>query len=215
MVTAHSRRAGKIIVAILLSLLAAASTASAPATNVRYLGLHDGKANLRIDRRSTLLAVGESKQGIHVLLATRDLAIVRMAGRSYLIEKRREQAQPLDDEITIDRRHGMFFVAGRVNGKTIRFVVDTGASHVVLSARQARRLRLRYSTHDPVRIHTASGRDLAYATTLDSVSVGGIVLNKVAALITRGKAPEVALLGMTFLSQLKVYQDAEQMRMSR
>ena len=109
----------------------------------------------------------------------------------------------------------MFYVSGRVNGKPTGFIVDTGASHVVLSGEEARKLGLRYTTHKPVRVHTASGRDLAYEISLDSVSIGGIVLSNVPALITRGRAPGVGLLGMSFLQQLRVTQEGETMQIRR
>lgn len=209
------RNAIGAMVGLLLSLLTTAGLVGASAATVRFIGLHGDRASLRIDQRPVLLAVGQSAHGVKVLVANRQLAIVRMRDHNYLIEKGRKQPSLLPAEVIIDRSRGMFFVAGRVNGEITRFVIDTGASHVVLSNKEARRLKLRYSTSNRVPIRTASGRDSAYATTLDSVSVGGIVLNEVPALITRGKAPEIGLLGMTFLGQLKISQDTDQMRISQ
>lgn len=181
---------------------------------VRFMGMHGKKANLRIDRKPVLLAIGEVRNGVELLSVSRKSAVVRTREGSFRVEK---GARPvaLADAVTIERSRGMFYVEGFVNGKRTPFVVDTGASHVVLSGKEARRLRLRYTTHEPVRVYTASGKDLAYAVTLDSVSIGGIVLSKVPALITRGNAPRVSLLGMSFLGELRVRQDGRTMQLER
>jgi aspartyl protease family protein len=205
-----------------LASLLMAMLAGIPATvfaqtdiGVQFMGTHGGKANLRVDRKPALLGAGESYQGIKLLSVSPKAAVLRVNGKSFSLQKGAKTAKRLADEVVIENRRGMFFIEGQVNGKRTPFVVDTGASHVVLSGAEARRLRLRYSTHDPVRINTASGRDLAYAVTLDSVSIGGIVMSKVPALITRGKAPNVGLLGMSFLNKLHVTQSGAKMRLSR
>lgn len=111
-------------------------------------------------------------------------------------------------EVSITRRlDGDFIVSGEVNGRTARFIFDTGASTIVLTAEAARRIGL-----DPGRLDysemvmTANGRTLAAAVLLDSVAVGGIVEHRVSALVARPGTLFENLLGRTFLDRLASYE---------
>lgn len=183
---------------------------------VRFNGLHGGKANLLIDRRRVVLGAGEtSDEGLRVEAVSAAQVVFRIDGRGYRLERGAAQSTALREEVVIERQRGMFFTPGEVNGQRVEFIVDTGASHVVLSQVDARRLRLRYSTHEPVRVQTASGAELAYPLTLESVAVGDIVQAEVSALIVRGKAPSRPLLGMTFLRELRFTQTGDSLIIKR
>ena len=199
--------------AVLLCLIAMLTGGDAFAVvEVTFVGLHGKRANMRIERRNVLLAPGESKHGVRLLSVTRQEAVVRMLARNFLFRRGDKDGILLPNEMTIERSPGgMFLVRGAVDGKRLDFIVDTGASHVVLSRTEAARLRLKYSRTNRIQISTASRTETAYEVTLDSVSIGGIVLSRVPAIVTRGKAPSVALLGMSFLARLEIYQDAEHM----
>src|SRR5690606_7594403 len=90
-----------------------------------------------------------------------------------------------------------------VNGTHIRFMVDTGASDVALTAADARRLgidpqSLAYNTP----YQTANGTIYAARVVLDRVTVGGIALRDVRASISQGDGLGTSLLGMSFLGRL-------------
>ena len=202
--------------ALVTTLTLAGSDSVYAQSTIRFLGVHAGKANLTIDRKRVLLAPGEfSPSGIELVSVDSQTAVVRIDGDSYRLDRRSTTPQRLDEQVVIERRNGMFFTPGQINGKSADFIVDTGASHVVLSAADARRLRIRYSTHEPIRVNTASGWELAYRVQLDSVAVGDIVLSQVPALVVRGKAPIKPLLGMSFLTQIEFSQSGSRMVMRR
>lgn len=181
-----------------------------------FVGMHGKKANIRIDRRNELLAPGErGPHNIILLSVTRERAVVGIGTSAYLLKKRSKSPVKLPSTVAIKRRQGMFFTPGEINGAATQFIVDTGASHVVLSGNEARRLGVRYTTHNSVRVQTASGSELAYRITLDSVAVSGIYLARVPALIIRGSAPRTALLGMSFLAKLRITQNSREMTLSR
>jgi aspartyl protease family protein len=97
---------------------------------------------------------------------------------------------------------GHFWADGVVNGAPVRFLVDTGASNVFLTARDARRLGLDPAAlvyDQPVR--TAAGDSLAARVELDSVSVEGVRLRGVDALVI-GRGLPASLLGMSYLGRL-------------
>ena len=95
-----------------------------------------------------------------------------------------------------------------MDGVAVRFLVDTGASHVILSAGDARRLgfdldSLTYSR--PYR--TAAGTVFAAPVVLGAVTIGPIRIAGVQASVG-GAALGQSLLGMSFLNRLSGYRVA-------
>ena len=180
---------------------------------IRYVGIRGARAYISINHRTYLLEVGEEgKSGVKLLSVSKKAAVLRYHGTNYLYDKGAVKGKVLPREVTIVRGpNNMFLTPGTIDGAPVEFIVDTGASHVVLSADRARKLRLRYSRQQPVRVTTASRTETAYAVKLRSVSVGGIFRNQVDALVTRGNFPETVLLGMSFLGQLQIRQEADRL----
>ncbi len=98
---------------------------------------------------------------------------------------------------------GSFYVATLVNGTHVEMVADTGASAVVLSNGDAQRIGLDLAALKfVVPISTANGTTHAAATTLEDISVGGITVRNVRALVSQPNVLSTSLLGMTFLSRI-------------
>jgi aspartyl protease family protein len=108
----------------------------------------------------------------------------------------------------IDRgRDGSFSVVGLVNGSRIAFVLDTGASAVILTqdAAKAARLPLDDLIYS-VDIETANGPTHAAPITLDWLSVGSITERSVSALVAQPGQLNTSLLGMSFLNRLESWE---------
>jgi len=90
-----------------------------------------------------------------------------------------------------------------VNGTHVRFLVDTGASVVGLSAFDAQRLGfdLKKLNFD-MTVSTANGNTKAARVTLKEFSIGSIRRKNVQALVARDGELEQSLLGMTFLNSI-------------
>lgn len=97
---------------------------------------------------------------------------------------------------------GDMVAEGAINGLPVRFVVDTGATMVTLSASQAARLGIDYRKGRKVVMETANGETFAYQLRLDSVRVGGLSVSDVDAVVAEGNALQVTLLGMSFLNRV-------------
>ncbi len=89
-----------------------------------------------------------------------------------------------------------------VNGAPVQMLVDTGASYVVVSASTAARLGLAPSRGRKRVMQTANGQSVATPTILRSVSLDGLYMNDVEALILAPEAGDVNLLGASFLKRL-------------
>jgi len=100
---------------------------------------------------------------------------------------------------------GHFHVEAEIEGQSVRFMVDTGASDVVLNASDARRLGFEPSRLAFTRLYrTANGEILGAPVTLRSVRVGPIELKDVRASVSEADMGR-SLLGMSFLGRLGGY----------
>jgi len=103
-----------------------------------------------------------------------------------------------------DNGHGYFGVEARVEGRSIEFVVDTGAMSVSLRETAAAKLGIHPTPRDyTVRTQTANGVGRAAPVTLNSIEINGITVRDVRALVAPDEALKVNLLGMSFLSKVK------------
>ena len=106
--------------------------------------------------------------------------------------------------VVIRSENGQFATDGRVDGRPIAFMVDTGASQITLRESEAARLGYRPHERDYViKIHTANGEGRAARIELDTVEVGDIIVRDVPALVVPDNALGVNLLGMSFLSRVR------------
>ena len=103
--------------------------------------------------------------------------------------------------LAADQR-GQYAAGVLINGVPVQMLVDTGASQVCVSASTARRLGLSPSGGRRYTIKTANGVSTASPAILRSVSLDGLYMNDVEALILTPEAGEVNLLGETFLKRL-------------
>lgn len=104
---------------------------------------------------------------------------------------------------------GHFVVDAEVDGTPLTFLVDTGASDVVLSPDDARRLGLEPRTLDYSRAYqTANGVVRAAPVTLRELRLGGLQLYDLEASVNERPLP-MSLLGMSFLGRLQSYEVAD------
>jgi aspartyl protease family protein len=101
---------------------------------------------------------------------------------------------------------GHFHVIGEANGVTTDFLIDTGASDIVLTPTDARRLGIDVGALDfSRRFQTANGVGRGASFTLTRLSVGSIVLTDVPVSINEADMRE-SLLGMSFLRRLASFE---------
>jgi len=103
-------------------------------------------------------------------------------------------------------RGGHFNADALVNGSRVTFLVDTGASAVILTPDDAMRAgininTLRYSAP----VSTANGKTFAAPIRISEIRIGSISVHDVRALVTKRGQLGTSLLGMTFLSQLRSF----------
>jgi clan AA aspartic protease (TIGR02281 family) len=108
------------------------------------------------------------------------------------------------------RGSGHYFVNGSVNGKALTFVVDTGASSVVLPRPVA--MLAGVYCKDKVLMQTVGGTASGCAGVAARLKFGPFLIRDVPVMI----APDLSqpLLGMNVLQQFRIEQDNGEMRLS-
>ena len=109
-------------------------------------------------------------------------------------------------ELTLSEdESGGYHVIGSVNGAKVRFLVDTGASDIVLTGADARAAGIDLDTLDYSRAFaTANGIGHGASTMVKELTVGGITMHDVSVSVQR-EGLGVSLLGMNFLRRLKSF----------
>lgn len=108
-------------------------------------------------------------------------------------------------EVTLRPNHQHHYVvSGYINRQPVTFMLDTGATDVVVPAQVADRIGLKPGY--PTTAMTANGVVDVFSTRLDSVEIGGIRLHSIPASINPAMREPVVLLGMSALRQIEFTQ---------
>jgi len=209
-------RVFKTVILLLLVYMAISFSVYA-STKICYLELRSGKALININGRLVELAPGQSFRNIVKLLsANEEVIVVEASGKRYQYKKNSSQGTIMAEGVILTRKPGgsHYWAKGKINGKDVTFVVDTGATYVALNKDLARKLKIKRGNKE-VEVSTASKIETAYQVLLDTVSVGDIKMHNVPAVITKHTFPKVPLLGMSFLQYVDISQENEQMILKR
>ena len=135
-----------------------------------------------------------------------------VAGVLYLVfdrieHKRQASLKPYalsSGDLVIPRqRDGHFHVEGEVNRQAVRFLVDTGASHVSVS--QVLAEQARFPAGQDFVLNTANGQRTGQLVRSVPVRAGHLVVNAASVTVgLSGLEPEQALLGQNFLKHFDV-----------
>ncbi len=116
-------------------------------------------------------------------------------------------ARELDDTV--------FKAPVTVNGVAAgTFLIDTGASMVVLGRHVAQKLQLDLNGAPVLLFQTANGVREGQAVVLDNVAVNGLRTSHVPASISDGLGDVDGLLGMSFLTRFELWQDGATLKIS-
>jgi len=196
---------------LILILLLLFTVQSQAAPRIQVKALFTDKAMLSINGVNRVLSRGEtSPEGVQLLEADYRRVILLLDGKRQEMKLgshiSASYTKPEKRAVRIVRNNqGSYVTSGAINGRSVSFLVDTGASSVAMSADEAKRLNIPYKrTGQPVQVNTASGSTEGYLVELDSVQIGEIKVSNVKATILSVGGPPHVLLGMTFLNQLEM-----------
>ncbi len=195
------------------------------ASKIELFALFEHKAILKIDGARRVLAVGQtSPEGVKLIATdtSEETARIELDGRLEVLTlgvvASAGFADPKGAEsITLWADSGGFFrTDGQINGRSVKFLIDTGANTIALNSRTAERIGLDYRRHGrPSLASTAGGVVRIYTIKLESVAVGGILLHNLDAGVIEGDHPNDVLLGMSFLGKLDMTRDGERLELRK
>ncbi len=202
----------------LVGLVAVLCTGGALAQSVSMGGSLGSNALLVIDGKPRNVAVGSTVEGIRLVSVNGNDAVVEVKGKRLTLHLGDGQVNlggRLSDgggrRIVLTAESGGHFLgSGTINGKSVRFMVDTGATNVALSQEDAERIGIDYKAGLRTLSRTANGVIPTYRTNLTSVRVGDVVVYNVDATIVPGQMSHV-LLGNSFLTRFQMRRDNDTM----
>ncbi len=169
------------------------------------------------------VAVGASHQNVQIINVRADEADVRIGGQTRTLRIGESplsvagSARPTSNTgriVLLANPQGHFLSPGLINGKSTRFLVDTGATMVSLGMGEASKLGIDYSKGRPVRIGTANGVAQGWQLKLASVSIADVELRNVDAIINSSDMPYV-LLGNSYLNSFHMSRIGSQLTLDR
>lgn len=211
---------GVRLLLIIFSLLLA--TGVNAGTQVNVVGLFSGKAILSINGgKPKTYSVGQTTpEGVRIIAADSSKVVLEVEGN----RKELTMGQGVSlagtgssaQTATLYANNAGHFVGnGYINGSPIQFLVDTGATSVAMSSKEARRIGLSYLSGQVGIASTAAGNVKAYRVSLNTVKVGGIVLHQVEGTVIEGDSPPFVLLGMTVLNRVQMDRDGMVMTLTK
>lgn len=193
------------------------------AASVAMSGSMGSKALLIVNGSAPkALAAGDTHQGVKVISVQGDRAVIEVQGQRSTVVM---GAAPVSvggtggsgsgTEIVLSASSGGHFMAqGSINGRTARFMVDTGATAVAMGADEARRLGIQFESGEPLYVSTANGVVTAYRVNLRSVRIQDVEVFDVAAAVLPQSMSHV-LLGNSFLNRFQMKRDNDTLRLTR
>lgn len=178
---------------------------------VKVEGLFKGAAVLNINGQQVMLKKGRSHpSGVTLIDANAHGAVVEIEGQRHELGLHMAiggSYKQADVTQVVIRKNdfNQYKVNGSINGASVGFLVDTGATTVAMNEIQARNLGLLYKVFgQESQVVTASGVVASWTVRLDSVKVGEISVPNVKAVVIEGGYPEDVLLGMSYLEYVKI-----------
>jgi aspartyl protease family protein len=205
---------------LLTSIVLGAAAGAAVAQGVALSGVMGQRALLVIDGQPQMLAVGASARGVKLLELRGDEVRIELKGQ---ISTLRVGAAPVSmgakassgggREIVMTAGPGGHFITeGSINGRAVRFMVDTGATTVAMSQAEADRLGIDWKAGERGLASTANGVVASYRVNLRSVRIGDVEVNNVEASVSPMGMPFL-LLGNSFLTRFSMRRDSDVMRL--
>jgi len=199
---------------VLLVTLLVAQFVVADQLDIEVVGLFSNAAILRIDGKQLLLKTGEtSPEGVRLISASSDEATIEYQGNrsTMLLSDRISSSFQKPGVVSVSVQindQGLYITMGSINGRPVRFLIDTGANMIAMNSGMATSLGIDFSSGKKMTATTAGGVIRSREVILGTVQVGEIKVTNVQGAVLDGEFPKEILLGMSFLKSVKIQENA-------
>ena len=205
-----SRRRRLAAAGALLCALAAA----AHAQSVAFSGMLGEKALLIINGQARGVAIGATVEGVKLVRLDGTQAQIEAGGKTQTLRLGGTAVLAGDTggrgkgtRIVLPVGSGGHYTAmGAINGHSVPFLVDTGATTIAMGADVANRIGLDPADSTQSAAMTANGAVATRTITLRQVTIGDVTVYNVEAMVMPQAMP-VVLLGNSFLSHFQMHSD--------
>jgi aspartyl protease family protein len=207
----------------LLLIALAAFTGPVHAQSVALAGMLGNKALLVVNGGAPKsVAAGETHLNVKVISTSGDQAVLELNGKRHTL---RVGDAPVSvgagggaggtaargNRIVLTAgTGGHFLTQGQINGQSVQFLVDTGATSISMTVTDAERMGLDYKSGQRVQLSTANGVVPGWRTSLASVRVGDVEVFNVDAVVAARDMPFL-LLGNSFLTRFQMIRENDQL----
>jgi aspartyl protease family protein len=193
------------------------------ATQLNVVGLFSGKAVVAINGGAPqTISAGQTKNGVKLISATSESATFLVEGKQQTLKMGQAasiaggNAPTNNSPVSLYAdQAGHFFGNLSINGVSLKYVVDTGATTVALNSGDAKFAKIDYEKGERITMSTANGEVSAYLVKINTLKIGTIILNDVVATVNEGGSPPVVLLGMTALNRMNMKNESSIMTLSK
>lgn len=207
-----------VFAAPLLALMALGASAQ----TVTLSGSMGDKALLVINGAPRMVSLGATYQNVKLVGVTPNEATVELDGKRVAltlggapVDLGKGGADAVGTQILLTAGPGGHFsTSGTINGKTVQFVVDTGATYVSIGQDDADRIGLNYKNGRLGMVSTANGQLPVRLTSLHLLRIGDVQVYNVDAIVMPSHM-DVVLLGNSFLSRFSMKRDSDRMTLER
>jgi len=205
-----------------LAAAALLAAQAALAQTVSMSGSLGDKALLVIDGAPRTVATGATVQGVKLVSVTNGAAVVEVKGKRLALTLGDAQvnlggvasAGGGSQIVLTAGSGGHFTTLGSINGMSVDFVVDTGATMVLMGAAQAERLGIDFEKGQRGTVMTANGPVIVYRIKLASVRVGDVQVYDIDASVGQMPLPFV-LLGNSFLTRFQMKRENDTLTLTK
>ena len=183
--------------------------------NIIINGLFKDKVVVTIDGKQQILKKNKlTPEGVKLVKSNSKEATIEIDGipKIFTLDEKigntfkttSDNKQPYSFKKTVTIKAdamGMYKTSGQINGKTVEFLIDTGATLVSMSSDLAKQLKIKYEKGKKIQMMTAKGPSIAYVVELNKVKIGDIELYNIAGSVSDDMSGRT-LLGMSFLGKL-------------
>jgi len=195
---------------------------AAAAQNVSLSGSLGDKALLMIDGTPRTVATGATVQGVKLVSVSAAGAVVEVGGKRVNLAHGGAQVNLGGANsdgggsriVLAAGSGGHFFTQGSINGRSVRFLVDTGATNISMSQAEAQRLGIDYAKGQRGIANTANGQVVAHRVSLGTVRVGDVTVYNVDATVVPAQMDHL-LLGNSFLSRFQMRRENDTLTLDK
>ena len=212
---------------LLISVLCAAMQVFAD-TRVNVVGLFSNKALLMINGSGPhSMKAGQTKNGIKLISANSNSATLMIEGERQVLSMgqaasvgsgngAKSSSGGANSPVSLYADSaGHFYGNLTINGASLKYVVDTGATTVAMNSGDAKYAKIDYAKGQKVNMSTANGVIPAYNVKLNTLKIGTIILHNITATVIEGGSPPVVLLGMSAQNRLDVKRENSIMTLTK